>query len=69
MMSEEELRKTEIIIEKLQQLSDTCSNCKFYGRCFFGFECLSSNYSCFKPNRNNYEIFVIKNGTMTILGG
>ncbi len=69
MMNEEELRKTEIIIEKLQQLSDTCSECRFCGRCFFGFECLSNNYSCFKPNKNNYEIFTIKSGTITILGG
>lgn len=48
MLNEEELRKMEIIIEKCQSYSALCHSCTFYKRCFFGFECLSSDYSCYK---------------------
>lgn len=52
MMNEEELRRVEIIIEKCQMMSGICYTCKFYKRCFFGFECLSSDYSCYKGVEN-----------------
>ena len=48
MMNEEELRKVEVIIEMCQRYNEMCHSCKFYKRCFFGFECLSNDYSWYK---------------------
>ena len=51
-MTEIEMEKVQNIIKKCQRYSGICHTCKFYKRCFFGFECLSNNYSCYKGVEN-----------------
>ena len=51
-MTEVEMKKVQTIIEKCQSYSALCHSCSFYKKCFFGFECLSDNYSCYKEVKN-----------------